>query len=87
MTNPSNDLLATSEGVDEGSAASTDEGPRSTEELTGVTNPIKQALGDPPSTGAQSDATPAPPVDMESESSRSSRDAAGTGQQLQAGEG
>ena len=87
MTNPSDDLLATSEGVDEGSAASTDEGPRSTEELAGVTNPIKQALGDPPSTDAQSDATPAPPVDMETEQSRGARDATGTGQQLQEGEG
>ena len=87
MTNPSDDLLATSEGVDEGSAASTDEGPSSTEELTGVTNPIKRALGDSPSAGAGSDATPAPPVDMESEQSRGARDAAGTGQQLQAGEG
>ncbi len=92
MTNPSDDLLATSEGVDEGSAASTDEGPRrggdsSTEELTGVTNPIKRALGDPPSTDAESDATPAPPVDMESDASRGTRDAAGSGQQLQAGEG
>ena len=87
MTNPSDDLLATSEGVDEGSAASTDEGPDSTEELTGVTNPIKQALGDPPSTDAGSDATPAPPVDMESDQSRGARDAAGSGQQLQAGEG
>ena len=87
MTNPSDDLLATSEGVDEGSAASTDEGPDSTEELTGVTNPIKRALGDPPSTAGESDATPAPPVDMESEQSRGARDAAGSGQQLQAGEG
>ena len=87
MTNPSNDLLATSEGVDEGSAASTAEGPTSTEELTGVTNPIKQALGDGPDRDASPDATPAPPVDMESEQSRSARDAAGTGQQLQAGEG
>jgi len=87
MTNPSDDLLATSEGVDEGSAASTDEGPTSTEELTGVTNPISQALGDGPSDDASSDATPAPPVDMESEQSRGARDAAGGGQQLQAGEG
>ncbi len=87
MTNPSDDLLATSEGVDEGSAASTDEGASSTEELTGVTNPISQALGDPPSADAESDATPAPPVDMESEQSRAARDAAGSGQQLQEGEG
>ena len=92
MTNPSDDLLATSEGVDEGSAASTDEGPRSgeptsTEELTGVTNPIKRAMGDSPSTEGTSEATPAPPVDMESEQSRAARDASGSGQQLQAGEG
>ena len=56
MTNPSDDLLATSEGVDEGSAASTDEGQRSTEELTGVTNPLKRAMGDAPSADAESDA-------------------------------
>ena len=87
MTNPSDDLLATSEGVDEGSAASTDEGPRSTQELTGVTNPLSRALGDPPSPDQEVDASPAPPVDMESEQSRSARDASGTGQQLQAGEG
>jgi hypothetical protein len=87
MTNPSDDLLATSEGVDEGSEKSTDEGARSTEELTGVTNPLKRAMGDAPSTGAESDATPAPPVDMESEQSRAARDASGSGQQLQAGEG
>ena len=90
MTNPSNDLLATSEGVDEGSAASTVEGTsttKSTEELTGVTNPIKQALGDSPDRDAASEATPAPPVDMETDESRAARDAAGTGQQVQAGEG
>jgi hypothetical protein len=87
MTNPSEDLLATSEGVDEGSAASTDEGPRSTQELTGVTNPLSRALGDPPSTDDEADARPAPPADMESEQSRAARDEAGTGQQLAAGEG
>jgi hypothetical protein len=87
MTNPSDDLLATSEGVDEGSETSTDEGARSTEELTGVTNPVERAMGDAPSTGAASEATPAPPVDMESAESRGARDAAGGGQQLEAGEG
>ena len=87
MTNPSEDLLATSEGVDEGSAASTDEGPRSTQDLTGVTNPLSRALGDPPSTDEEVDATPAPPADMETEQSRAARDRAGTGQQLEAGEG
>ena len=44
-------------------------------------------MGDPPSTDAESDATPAPPVDMESEQSRGARGAAGSGQQLEAGEG
>ena len=87
MTNPSDDLLATSEGVDEGSATSTDESARPTEELTGVKNPLARALGDPPTADDESDATPAPPVDMESEQSRGSRDAAGSGQQLEAGEG
>ena len=90
MTNPSDDLLATTEGVDEGSAASTVEGEgaeRSTEELTGVTNPIKRAMGDGPDRGASPDVQPAPPVDMESDESRAARDAAGPGQQLEAGEG
>ncbi|MCW2615154.1 MAG: hypothetical protein JWN08_2148 [Frankiales bacterium] len=84
MTNPSKDLLATTEGVDEGSAKSTVEGDPSTEELTGVPNPISQALGEGP---GDVEAEPAPPVDMESGDSRASRDARGTGQQLEAGEG
>jgi len=87
MTNPSDDLLATTEGVDEGSAASTSEGPSSTEELTGMTNPLKRALGDSPSTSGEADAKPAPPVDMETDDSRAARAAGGSGQQLQAGEG
>jgi hypothetical protein len=87
MTNPGEDLLATSEGVDEGSAESSSEGPRSTEELTGVTNPLKRALGDPPDTSDEIDPDPAPPVDMESDDARAARAAQGTGQQLQAGEG
>lgn len=90
MTNPSEDLLATTEGVDEGSATSTvegsDSGATSTEDLTGVTNPIKPALGDPGTQGAATEAQPAPPVDMESDDSRAARKSA-TGQQLQAGEG
>ena len=87
MTNPSDDLLATSEGVDEGSAASTDEGPRPTGGPGGVGDPVGPAPGDPPSTGARSDATPAPPVDMDSDSSRSAREQGGSGQQLSVGEG
>jgi hypothetical protein len=90
MTNPNEDLLATQEGVDEGSAASTTESPRttpSTEELTGVTNPVKRALGDTDRTADESDAEPAPPVDMESDQAREARRSADTGQELQAGEG
>ena len=87
MTNPGEDLLATSEGVDEGSTASTSEGTPSTEELTGVTNPIKRALGDAPDPSDETDASPAPPVDMESDDSRAARASSGTGQQLEAGEG
>jgi hypothetical protein len=86
MTSPDEDLLAT-EGVDEGSAKSTVEGPTSTEELTGVQNPLERALGEPRSSSPAGEADPAPPVDMESESSREARDQRGTGQQLQAGEG
>lgn len=88
MTNPSEDLLATTEGVDEGSAASTVEGAeKSTEELTGVTNPVKRALGDGPDRDASPDAVPAAaPVDMESEESRGARESA-PGQQYEVGEG
>ncbi|CAN5278895.1 hypothetical protein BH24ACT10_BH24ACT10_11040 [soil metagenome] len=81
MTNPSEDLLATSEGVDEGSADSTAEGATSNEDLTGVTNPIKRALGDADRTDVQSEATPAPPVDTGTDGP------SGPGQQLEAGEG
>jgi hypothetical protein len=81
MTNPSEDLLATTEGVDEGSAKSTVEGAASTEELTGVTNPIKRALGDPDRTDEQSESSPAPPLDLGIDPPR------GPGQQLEAGEG
>lgn len=84
MTNPSEDLLATTEGVDEGSAASTAEGASSTEDLTGATNPISRALGDPPRTDPESEATPAPPVGVETGEDGTAR---GPGQQLEAGEG
>ena len=63
MTNPSQDLLTTTEGVDEGSAASTVEGPDRT---------------------GESEATPAPPVDIDTGEGRG---AGGPGQQLEAGEG
>ena len=88
MTTPSKDLLATSEGVDEGSATVTDEDRAghepSTEELTGSTNPTAPALGDAEATKGTSESTPAPPVSIDTSGSR---DAAGPGQQLEAGEG
>ena len=78
MTSPNDDLLTTTEGVDEGSAAATAEGPG-----TGAA----QTVGGAPSSPADGESAPAPPVDMESEQSRDARAAAGSGQQLQAGEG
>lgn len=88
MTSPDQDLplagdapMAAGEGVNEGSATST-------QESTGVPNPIHEVLGDPKAaTHAAGTEAAAPPDDMESEESRAARDASGTGQQLQAGEG
>ena len=79
MTSPDEGLLTTTEGVDEGSAASTAEGPQS-----GAGQPGAAPSGGP---APESEATPAPPVDMEGTDSRAARDAVGTGQQLEAGEG
>ena len=79
MTNPSDDLLTTSEGVDEGSAASTVEGPGS--------SAAPPAGGTPQAPDGAAEASPAPPVDMESDDARAARAAAGPGQQLEAGEG
>ena len=76
MSAPDDDLV-TSEGVDEGSAASTVEGADSGAAAT---------LGDPPA-GPASESDPAPPVDIESGESQAARDAIGTGQQVQVGEG
>jgi hypothetical protein len=78
MTAPDDRLLTTTEGVDEGSAASTAEGPQSGAGPAG---------GAAPGAGPESGATPAPPVDMESDDARAARDAVGTGQQVQVGEG
>ena len=86
MTNPSEDLLVTSEGVDEGSAASTSEGAASPVTSTGHPQSPTQTSGSAPHP-AQSEATPAPPLDMESDDARSAREAVSTGQQLEAGEG
>ena len=81
MTNPGEDLLATSEGVDEGSADSTAEGAATTGERTGAARPTTRALGDADRTDVQSEATPAPPVDTGTDGP------SGPGQQLEAGEG
>lgn len=74
MTDPDQDLLVTSEGVDEGSAASTAE---------------DRGSGADPAAGGRAVAegeTPGPPVPVDTEQSRAAQ-AADTGQQLQAGEG
>lgn len=75
MTNPDEDLLVASEGVDEGSAASTVEGP--------------QSGGDPESGSpvAADDEQPAPPVDMETDAIRRTRAERDTGQQVDSGQG
>lgn len=88
MTAPDQDLppagdapLVAEEGVNEGSATSTQEAP-------GVPAAADQRLGDvQPSTPAAGTEAAAPPDDMESRESRAARDASGTGQQLQVGEG
>ncbi len=74
MTHPDQDLLVTSEGVDEGSAASASEGPDTGASPAAGRHP--QAEG----------SVPAPPVEVDTEESRAARSAE-TGQQLQAGEG
>ena len=70
--------LVSSEGVDEGSAAST---------VEDADSGSSQVQGAAPQGAPADSAQQARPDDMESEESRASRDAAGTGQQLQAGEG
>lgn len=72
MTNPNEDLVTT-EGVDEGSAASTAESPDS------GGDPATRGLPDGPA-GERA----APPVDMDTEETAAQR---GPGQQLEAGEG
>ena len=72
--------LVPSEGVDEGSAAQTVEG---LEERTGDGD----VLGEAPRGAPADEAQAAGPVDMEPAQAREARDASGSGQQLQAGEG
>ena len=74
MTNPDDRLLTTTEGVDEGSAASTAEGRGSG---------ARPAAGTAPTVEGEQ---PAPPVEVDTEESRAAR-AADSGQQLQVGEG
>jgi hypothetical protein len=76
MSDPERDLVTT-EGVDEGSAASTVEGPASGASPAAGAGPL-----DGPGAPAAS-----PPVDMETEESRAVREREAPGQQLQAGEG
>ncbi|MBW3639893.1 MAG: hypothetical protein KY451_08605 [Actinobacteria bacterium] len=76
MSSPDDDLLTASEGVDEGSADLTTEGPRDGD----------PGLGSGVAGGEQGESDPAPPDAVETDESR---DAQGTasGQQLEAGEG
>ncbi len=69
--------LLTSEGVQEGSQASTAEEPRT--DTDGAERAAAGRLPDAP--------VAAPPVDMESADSREARERSATGQQLSAGEG
>jgi hypothetical protein len=76
MSSPDDDLLTASEGVDEGSADSTVEGP-------GDGAP---GLGGGASGDEQGESDPAPPYALETEESRDAQGSA-SGQQLEAGEG
>ncbi|HWG94896.1 MAG TPA: hypothetical protein VNU66_11780 [Mycobacteriales bacterium] len=86
MTSPDKDLpfrnapdLVSEEGVDEGSATST-------QEATGVPNPVNQLLGDPKSSTAAAGTPAAAPVDTETGGTRGAKDAA-PGQEYSVGEG
>jgi hypothetical protein len=81
MSSPTHgrDDLVAEEGVDEGSADSAVESPAS--------GSGGDLLGEPPHGAPVDDAQAADPVDMETGQSRAARDAGGTGQQLQEGEG
>jgi hypothetical protein len=73
------DDLVTTEGVDEGSAASAAEG--------ADRRPPADQIGAQPSPGPAGESDAAPPQDLESDASRAARDQSGTGQQLAVGEG
>ncbi len=76
MSSPDDDLLTATEGVDEGSAAST-------VEESGDGRP---GLGNGAEGGEQGESDPAPPHALETEESRGAQGTA-SGQQLEAGEG
>ncbi|MGI8537676.1 MAG: hypothetical protein ACR2K2_14615 [Mycobacteriales bacterium] len=96
MTNPDKDLLTTTEGVDEGSAASTAEGgpagggPAGQAEAAGLgsaTDATDAPDADRPGHAhGDAESQPAPPSEVDSAESRQARES-GTGQQLEAGEG
>ena len=75
MTQPDDELLTTTEGVDEGSAASTVEGPDS-----GGT----PRVGSTPRVEGEE---PAPPVDMETDAIRRTREQRDPGQQVDTDQG
>jgi len=77
MTADEKDLIA-EEGVNQGSSDATDEAGN------GGTAALDTTSGDGHPAG---ESDPAPPRDTESTESRAARDAAGPGQQLEAGEG
>jgi hypothetical protein len=77
MTNPDDDLLTTTEGVDEGSAAST------VEDAGSGASPAAGGAAGAPTVEGQA---PAPPVDVETDQTRAAR-AGAPGQQLEVGEG
>jgi len=85
MTTADEDLLTTTEGVDEGFAASTVEGSDSGSDAEAAG--AGHSSGRPGTHGVHGgESQPAPPVDVATDESRAAR-AADTGQQLQAGEG
>ncbi len=81
MSSPNHDPagLVPTEGVDEGSAAETVEGPS--------TGSAGDVVGEPPHGAPVDDEQAAAPVDMESAEARDARDRLSPGQQLQEGEG
>lgn len=81
MTSPHQDQpLAAREGVNQGSADSTDES-------TGLPAPLDQLAGDPTDSTEVAESQTGAPVDMETDGARAMRDDRGLGQEQQVGEG